>query len=116
MKRTYQGFRKRSLGVVQFDTTKNRFLAAGDDFSIKFWDMDNIQLLTSIDVDGGLPVSAPIKLSCGSYIYISEPESYVFLCNRQAPGSGSIKMVVCWLLLPMKMGLKFWQIMMVSAC
>ena len=59
VKRTYQGFRKRSLGVVQFDTTKNRFLAAGDDFSIKFWDMDNVQLLTSIDADGGLPVSVP---------------------------------------------------------
>lgn len=57
VKRTYQGFRKRSLGVVQFDTTKNRFLAAGDDFSIKFWDMDHVPLLTSIDADGGLPVS-----------------------------------------------------------
>lgn len=57
VKRTYQGFRKRSLGVVQFDTTKNRFLAAGDDFSIKFWDMDNVQLLTSIEADGNLPVS-----------------------------------------------------------
>lgn len=57
VKRSYQGFRKRSLGVVQFDTTKNRFLAAGDDFSIKFWDMDNVQILTSIDADGGLPVS-----------------------------------------------------------
>lgn len=57
VKRTYQGFRKRSLGVVQFDTTKNRFLAAGDDFSIKFWDMDNVQLLTSIDADGNLLVS-----------------------------------------------------------
>ena len=57
VKRTYQGFRKRSLGVVQFDTTRNRYLAAGDDFAIKFWDMDNVQLLTSIDADGGLPVS-----------------------------------------------------------
>lgn len=57
VKRTYQGFRKRSLGVVQFDTTKNRYLAAGDDFSIKFWDMDSVQLLTSTDADGGLPVS-----------------------------------------------------------
>ncbi|XP_034695954.1 protein TOPLESS-like [Vitis riparia] len=55
VKRTYQGFRKRSLGVVQFDTTKNRFLAAGDDFSIKFWDMDNTQLLTILDAEGGLP-------------------------------------------------------------
>lgn len=63
VKRTYQGFRKRSLGVVQFDTTKNRFLAAGDDFSIKFWDMDNIQLLSSIDVDGGLPASPRIRFN-----------------------------------------------------
>ncbi|KAL6334754.1 hypothetical protein AAG906_021413 [Vitis piasezkii] len=61
VKRTYQGFRKRSLGVVQFDTTKNRFLAAGDDFSIKFWDMDNIQLLTILDAEGGLP-GLPVKL------------------------------------------------------
>lgn len=56
VKRTYQGFRKRSLGVVQFDTTKNRFLAAGDEFVIKLWDMDNTNLLTTIDADGGLPV------------------------------------------------------------
>ena len=58
VKRTYHGFRKQSWGVVQFDTTKNRFLAAGDDFSIKFWDMDSVQLLTTIDADGGLPVSS----------------------------------------------------------
>ncbi|XP_057967309.1 protein TOPLESS [Malania oleifera] len=63
VKRTYQGFRKRSLEVVQFDTTKNRFLAAGDDFSIKFWDMDNIQLLTSIDADGGLTASPRIRFN-----------------------------------------------------
>ncbi|KAB2611410.1 TMV resistance protein N-like [Pyrus ussuriensis x Pyrus communis] len=63
VKRTYQGFRKRSFGVVQFNTTKNRFLAAGDDFSIKFWDMDNIQLLTTADADGGLPASPRIRLN-----------------------------------------------------
>lgn len=57
IKRTYSGFRKRSLGVVQFDTTRNRFLAAGDEFQIKFWDMDNINLLTVVDAEGGLPVS-----------------------------------------------------------
>ncbi|MFS7976792.1 putative transcription factor WD40-like family [Helianthus anomalus] len=54
VKRTYLGFRKRSLGVVQFDTTNNRFLAAGDEFLIKYWDMDNVQLLTSVDADVGL--------------------------------------------------------------
>lgn len=56
VKRTYIGLGKRSVGVVQFDTTKNRFLAAGDEFVIKFWDMDNTNLLTSIDAEGGLPV------------------------------------------------------------
>lgn len=45
---------------MQFDTTKNRFLAAGDEFQIKFWDMDNNNMLTSTDGDGGLPVSIAI--------------------------------------------------------
>ncbi|KAJ1385596.1 WD40/YVTN repeat-like-containing domain superfamily [Sesbania bispinosa] len=54
IKRTYNGFRKKSAGVVQFDTTQNRFLAAGEDGQVKFWDMDNVNLLTSIDADGGL--------------------------------------------------------------
>lgn len=57
LKRTYSGFRKKSAGVVQFDTTKNRLLAAGEDNQIKFWDMDNINVLTSTDAEGGLPVS-----------------------------------------------------------
>ncbi|PPR80534.1 hypothetical protein GOBAR_AA40176 [Gossypium barbadense] len=72
VKRTYQGFRKRSLGVVQFDTTKNKYLAAGDDFSIKFWDMDNIQPLTSFDADGGLPASPRIRFNKdGSLLAVS---------------------------------------------
>ncbi|XP_057423217.1 topless-related protein 3-like [Lotus japonicus] len=54
IKRTYNGFRKKSAGVVQFDTTQNRFLAAGEDGQVKFWDMDNINLLASTDADGGL--------------------------------------------------------------
>ena len=41
---------------MQFDTTKNRFLVAGDEFMIKFWDMDNTSLLTTVDVEGGLAV------------------------------------------------------------
>jgi hypothetical protein len=58
IKRTFNGFRKRSLGVVQFDTTRNRFLAAGDEFLVKFWDMDSTNILTTTDCDGGLPVSS----------------------------------------------------------
>lgn len=77
VKRIYQGFRKRSLGVVQFDTAKNRFLAAGDEFSIKIWDMDNTQLLTCIDTDGGLPVS----VNDNFIIYISSEKYYALSCN-----------------------------------
>ncbi|KAF2307284.1 hypothetical protein GH714_026099 [Hevea brasiliensis] len=56
IKRHYVGFRKKSTtGVVQFDTTQNHFLAAGEDSQIKFWDMDNANMLTSTDADGGLP-------------------------------------------------------------
>ena len=57
IKRSYSGFRKKSTGVVQFDTTRNHFLAAGEDNQIKFWDMDSNNVITSIDADGGLPVS-----------------------------------------------------------
>ncbi|XP_058077196.1 protein TPR1 isoform X2 [Magnolia sinica] len=55
IKRTYTGFRKKSAGVVQFDTTQNHFLAVGEDSQIKFWDMDNVSLLTATDAEGGLP-------------------------------------------------------------
>ncbi|KAL9233336.1 hypothetical protein vseg_008354 [Gypsophila vaccaria] len=55
IKRTYTGFRRKSNGVVQFDSTQNHFLAVGEDHQIKFWDMDNTTLLTHTDADGGLP-------------------------------------------------------------
>ncbi|ONK79879.1 uncharacterized protein A4U43_C01F11310 [Asparagus officinalis] len=63
IKRTYSGFRKRSLGVVQFDTTRNHFLAAGDEFMIKFWDMDNTNLLTTTDAEGGLTASPRLRFN-----------------------------------------------------
>lgn len=63
VKRSYNGLGKRSGGIVQFDTTKNRFLAAGDEFMVKFWDMDNVNLLTSFDADGGLPASPCIRFN-----------------------------------------------------
>jgi hypothetical protein len=56
VKRSYYGIGKRTVGIVQFDTTRNRFLAAGDEFLIKFWDMDSTQLLATTEVEGALPV------------------------------------------------------------
>lgn len=67
VKRTYHGLGKRSAGVVQFDTTKNRFLAAGDEFMVKFWDMDNTSMLTSVDADGGLLVIIGLAFS---FVYL----------------------------------------------
>lgn len=66
IKRTYAGFRKKSNGVVQFDTAQNRFLAAGEDNQIKFWDFDNTNMLTSTEADGSLPVSpfSNLKNAC----------------------------------------------------
>lgn len=55
LKRTYAGFRKKSAGVVQFDSTRNHFLAVGEENQIKFWDMDNANIVASTDADGGLP-------------------------------------------------------------
>lgn len=76
IKRTYLGFRKRSLGVVQFDTTRNHFLAAGDEFQIKFWDMDNTNLLTIIDADGGLPASPRLRFNKeGSLLAVTTNEN-----------------------------------------
>uniref|UniRef100_A0A0E0GJV4 CTLH domain-containing protein n=1 Tax=Oryza nivara TaxID=4536 RepID=A0A0E0GJV4_ORYNI len=76
VKRTYQGFRKRSMGVVQFDTTRNRFLAAGDEFLIKIWDMDNTSLLTTIDADGGLPASPRVRFNKeGTLLAVSTHEN-----------------------------------------
>ncbi|XP_059644428.1 topless-related protein 1-like isoform X2 [Cornus florida] len=57
VKRTYQGLCNCSSEVVQFDTCKNQFLAAGDDHLIKFWDIDHEELLTTIDAEGDLPAT-----------------------------------------------------------
>lgn len=58
IKRTYLGLQKSSSGVVQFDIMKSQVLAAGDEHVIKIWDMDKVELFTTIDADGGLPVSS----------------------------------------------------------
>ncbi|KAK8960693.1 Topless-related protein 1 [Platanthera guangdongensis] len=85
VKRTYSGFQKRSNGVVQFDTTKNRFLAAGDDFMVKFWDMDNTNLLTTTEADGGLSASPCIRFNkLGSLLAVSTSDNCIkILANAE---------------------------------
>lgn len=87
IKRTYSGFRKRSLGVVtvvQFDTTRNRFLAAGDEFQIKFWDMDNTNMLAAVDADGGLPASPRLRFNKeGSLLAVTSENGIKILANGE---------------------------------
>ncbi|KAM2961356.1 hypothetical protein FF1_030939 [Malus domestica] len=56
IKRNYVGFQKPSSGVVQFDTSKNKYLSVGDDYAIKVWDVDKVNILTAVDAEGGLPL------------------------------------------------------------
>ncbi|XP_078443222.1 protein TPR3-like [Wolffia australiana] len=78
IKRTYVGFWKRSMGVVQFDTTRNRYLAAGDEYMIKFWDMDTANMLTTTDAGGGLPASPCIRFSKeGGFLAVSTNDNSI---------------------------------------
>ncbi|XP_058203321.1 protein TPR3-like isoform X3 [Rhododendron vialii] len=63
VKRSYKGLGKCSSDVVQFDSSNNRFLVAGDDHLIKVWDIDNTELLTTIDADGDLPASPLVRIN-----------------------------------------------------
>jgi len=58
---------KSSSGVVQFDIMKNQVLAAGDEHVIKIWDMDKVELFTTIDAEGGLPVSSLVLFWCYNF-------------------------------------------------
>lgn len=49
LKRAYLGFRKKSAGIDQFDTNRNGSLSVGEDNQVKFWDMDNTNMLTTVD-------------------------------------------------------------------
>ncbi|KAG6770776.1 hypothetical protein POTOM_026470 [Populus tomentosa] len=63
IKRTYLGLQKSSSGVVQFDIMKNQVLAAGDEHVIKIWDMDKVELFTTIDAEGGLPENPCVRFN-----------------------------------------------------
>ncbi|GBG59426.1 hypothetical protein CBR_g38451 [Chara braunii] len=85
IKRNYSGFRKRCLGVVQFDTIRNRFLAAGDDFHIKFWDMDSPNIVLTLPADGGLVSSPRIRFNKpGSLLAVTAQENTIkILANAE---------------------------------
>ncbi|KAK4478953.1 hypothetical protein RD792_014460 [Penstemon davidsonii] len=52
IKHIYLSLLKRPPGIVQFDTTKNS-LVVGDNFMVKYWDLDNVNLLATTYANGG---------------------------------------------------------------
>ncbi|KAJ6397454.1 hypothetical protein OIU77_018463 [Salix suchowensis] len=93
IKRSFVGFRNKSAGVVQFDTTQNHFLAAGDDGQIKFWDMENINVLASTDADGGLQTLPRLRFNReGNLLAVSTADNgFKILAN--AAGLRSLRAV-----------------------
>ncbi|KAJ7958802.1 Protein TOPLESS [Quillaja saponaria] len=78
VKRTYKGLKKHCLSSLHFDTTKNRFLAAGDDHIVKFWDMDNVELWTTTKAGGDLPENPCIRFNKeGSLLAVSANENKI---------------------------------------
>ncbi|XP_076884506.1 topless-related protein 4-like [Bidens hawaiensis] len=59
--RIYKGIGKNSA-IVPFDTA-GRFLAAGDEYCIKFWDLDDEHILCRTYADGGLLASPCLRFS-----------------------------------------------------
>uniref|UniRef100_M4D0D2 CTLH domain-containing protein n=1 Tax=Brassica campestris TaxID=3711 RepID=M4D0D2_BRACM len=85
IKRTYLGFQKKLAGMVQFDTSKNHFLAVGEDAQIKFWDMDNINVLTSTDAEGGLPALPRLRFNReGNFLAVTTADNGFKILANQA--------------------------------
>ncbi|KAH6804772.1 hypothetical protein C2S51_033019 [Perilla frutescens var. frutescens] len=76
--RKYHGLSKCSSAIVQFDTCTDHFLAAGDEYLIKIWDMDNDEILAVLDADGGLPASPHIRFSkSGNLLAVSADDNQI---------------------------------------
>lgn len=67
IKRVYEGLRSPCFATIHFHTAKNRFLAVGNDHRIKFWDMDNVKMLSSTNANGGLLVSSSMAFQYSRY-------------------------------------------------
>ncbi|XP_028798247.1 topless-related protein 1 [Neltuma alba] len=95
IKRVYEGLKAPCSSKIQFDTTRNQFLVAGDDHMVKYWDMDNVQLLASTNAEGGLLEYPCIRFNkegrllavaaSENKIKILEPDYDVLLMQNEAP-------------------------------
>ncbi|XP_044949627.1 protein TPR1-like [Hordeum vulgare subsp. vulgare] len=100
VERSYSGFRKKpsgvAQGVVQFDTARNHILAAGEDNQIKFWDVDDTNMLACIEAGGGLPSYPRLRFNKeGNLLAVTTVEcGFKILANtdglRSLPAFGNV--------------------------
>ncbi|KAJ6924819.1 hypothetical protein NC652_017937 [Populus alba x Populus x berolinensis] len=84
IKRTYLGLQKSSLGVVQFDIMKNQVLAAGDEHVIKIWDMDKVELFTTIDAEGGLLENPCVRFNKEGTLVVSANDNKIKILAKDS--------------------------------
>ncbi|KAL1359112.1 topless-related protein 2 [Arachis hypogaea] len=96
IKRTYAGLGKKSMGMMQFDTTKNRFLVAGEDKLIKFWELDNPNILASVQVDGNLSSVPRVRFNrIGSLLAVTTADGRVKIFAN-ADGIKHLRAIQAW--------------------
>nr|CAD1840130.1 unnamed protein product [Ananas comosus var. bracteatus] len=83
---SYVGFNSQCDGVPQFDIANSRFLAAGEEHMIKFWDMGHFDPLTTTDAEGGLPALPCVRFNkSGSLLAVSTNDNcFKVLANDDA--------------------------------
>ncbi|KAM7475900.1 hypothetical protein LguiB_023143 [Lonicera macranthoides] len=77
IKRLYNGIGRQCFDDVHFDTTNNRFLVVVDESAIiKFWDMNDVNLMMTVNVGKGLPASPCIRINkVGTLLAVSTVEN-----------------------------------------
>nr|XP_011466160.1 PREDICTED: topless-related protein 3 isoform X1 [Fragaria vesca subsp. vesca] len=87
-RKIYSGFTEKSARIAHFDIT-NQFLAVGEDSQIKYWHMDHDDVLTSTNVEGGLPSRPRLRFNKeGSLLAVTTAnEGFMILAN----GTGRIR-------------------------
>ncbi|KAL1196124.1 Topless-related protein 3 [Cardamine amara subsp. amara] len=82
IKKVYNGLTTQLGGVVQFQSSKNHFLAAGEDGLIKFWHVDNVNILSTTDAEGGLEAFPCLRFDKeDNLLAVSTSEGFKVLAN-----------------------------------
>eukprot|EP00252_Welwitschia_mirabilis_P023814 TRINITY_DN6844_c0_g1_i5.p1 TRINITY_DN6844_c0_g1~~TRINITY_DN6844_c0_g1_i5.p1 ORF type:complete len:303 (+),score=40.96 TRINITY_DN6844_c0_g1_i5:624-1532(+) len=83
IKRRCKGLKGNAPGHVVFDTTHNKFIAAGDEHQIKFWLMNNSNMLLSTNANGSLLARPCLCFNKGGslLVAITEDTGFVILAN-----------------------------------